>query len=196
MLAVAAPAGTTTTATATTCGKLLPPSWGSYLGAFADLDAREMYGKVRAADGRITAFEQLSRHKLGVVSISQQWDRGLRFPRERVLTIWRHGAVPYIAFLPASGVLYGPGRKRHTPEPRYTLQRITAGVFDRQLRAWADDARRLSASIDLRDPPHTHKRVRAGTEHQLLQVTDPFEVPCLRRREDPSGAGEPSFQRT
>jgi hypothetical protein len=144
---VAGPAGTTTTATATTCGKVLPPSWGSYLGAFADLDTREMYGKARAADARITAFEQLSRHRLAWVSISQQWYRGLQFPRERVLTIWRHGAVPYIAFLPTSGVFYGPGPKRHTPERRYTLQRIIAGVFDGQLRAWADDARALGVPL-------------------------------------------------
>jgi hypothetical protein len=141
---VAAPAGTTTTAT--TCGKLLPPSWGSYLGAFADLDTREMYGTAPAAGGRISAFEELSRHRLAWVSISQEWDRSLQFPRERVLTIWRHGAVPSIAFLPTGGV-YGPGPRRHTPEHRYTLQRIIAGVFDGQLRAWADDARALGVPL-------------------------------------------------
>jgi glycosyl hydrolase family 26 len=144
---VAAPAGTTTTtATATTCGKLLPPSWGSYLGAFAALDTREMYGKAQAAGGRISAFEELSRHRLAWVSISQEWDRGLQFPRERVLSIWRHGAVPYIAFLPTGGV-YRPGPRRHMPEHRYTLQRIIAGVFDGQLRAWADDARALGVPL-------------------------------------------------
>jgi hypothetical protein len=143
---VAAPAGTTTTA-ATTCGKLLTPSWGSYLGAFADLDARQTYSKDSAPDSRITAFEQLSRHTLSWVSISQQWNRGLQFPRERVLTVWRHGAVPYVAFLPSSGLFYGPGPKRHVPERRYTLQRIIAGVFDGQLRAWADDARALGVPL-------------------------------------------------
>jgi hypothetical protein len=29
------------------------------------------------------------------------------------------------------------------------------------------------------------QRVHSGAEHQLLQIADPFEVPCLRRREDP-----------
>lgn len=144
---VTAPARTTTTAAGTTCGKLLSPSWGSYLGAFTDLDMREPYGKGHAGDGRITAFEQLSRQKLSWVSVSQQWYRGLRFPRERVLAIWRHGAVPYIAFLPTSGVFYGPGPKRHAPERRYTLQRIIAGVFDVQLQAWADDARTLGVPL-------------------------------------------------
>jgi glycosyl hydrolase family 26 len=144
---VTAPAHTGTTVTGTTCGKLLPPSWGSYLGAVADLDARQMYGTARGADARITAFEQLAKHQLAWVSFSQQWGQGLQFPRERVLTIWRHGAVPYIAFLPSSGTFYGPGPKRHTPEHRYTLQRIIAGVFDAQLRAWADDARSLGVPL-------------------------------------------------
>jgi hypothetical protein len=64
-----------------------------------------------------------------------------------VLTVWRHGAVPSIAFLPTSGTFYGPGPKRHTPEHRYTLQRIIAGVFDGQLRAWADGARTLGVPL-------------------------------------------------
>ena len=32
---------------------------------------------------------------------------GLQFPRERVQTIWRHGSVPYIAFLPTSATSTG-----------------------------------------------------------------------------------------
>ena len=44
---------------------------------------------------------------------------------------------------------------------------------------------RLAASVDLRDPPHAHQRGRPGPEHQLLQVTDPSQVPRLRCREDP-----------
>jgi Glycosyl hydrolase family 26 len=142
---VAAQSRASTTAVGTTCGKLLPPSSGSYLGAFAALDTSSGVGP--AGDRRITAFEELSGHKLSWVSLSQQWYRGLRFPRERVLTIWRHGAVPYIAFLPSSGVFYGPGPKRHAPERRYTLQHIIAGVFDEQLQAWADDARTLGVPL-------------------------------------------------
>ena len=46
------------------------------------------------------------------------------------------------------------------------------------------DTRRAAPSVDLRDPPHAEQRVRPGTEHQLLQVPDPFEVPCLCCRED------------
>ena len=47
------------------------------------------------------------------------------------------------------------------------------------------DARRLAASVELRDPPHADQRVRPAAQHQLLQVADPLEVPGLRRLEDP-----------
>jgi hypothetical protein len=47
------------------------------------------------------------------------------------------------------------------------------------------DPGRLAASVDLRYPSRAQQSVRAGTQHQLLQVADPLEVPCLRRREDP-----------
>ncbi len=146
--AVAAPAHTRADGvTTTTCGRVLPPSWGSYLGAFTDFNTRETYNADHVSGSRIAAFEKLAGHTLTWVYFSQQWYRGLRFPRERVLTIWRHGAVPYIAFLPSSGIFYGPGPKQHKPERRYTLQRIIDGVFDRQLRGWADGARSLGVPL-------------------------------------------------
>ena len=46
------------------------------------------------------------------------------------------------------------------------------------------DPRRLAASVDLRDPPHTRECVGAGAEHQLLQIPDLGQVSCLRCRED------------
>ena len=46
-------------------------------------------------------------------------------------------------------------------------------------------ARRQTTGVALRHPPHAHQRVRARTEHQLLQTADPWKVPRLRRREDP-----------
>jgi hypothetical protein len=145
--AVAAPGRTTTSAAPSPCGRVLPPARGSYLGAFTDFNTRKTYTEDHVSGGLVAAFEQLADHQLSWVYFSQPWYRGLRFPRERVLTIWRHGAVPYIAFLPSSGVFYGPGPKQHNPEHRFTLQRIVDGVFDRQLRAWADGARTLDVPV-------------------------------------------------
>jgi len=52
-------------------------------------------------------------------------------------------------------------------------------------RALPVNTRRQAPCIALRNPPHADKRVGARAEHQLLQVSDPLEVPNLRRREDP-----------
>ena len=130
-----------------TCGKVLPPSWGAYLGAFTDFNAGDVASEDQVRTPRIESFERLAGRRLSWVYFSQNWYRWLQFPRERVDTIWRHGAVPYIAFLPTSGDFYGAGRLQHNPEKRYTLQRIVDGVFDRQLRAWADGARRANVPI-------------------------------------------------
>ena len=121
-------------ASVATCGKVLPPSSGAYLGA-TGLGASQL-----------AAFEQRAGRRLSWVAFSQPWSRGLTFPRQRVLSIWRHGAVPYVAFLPTS-TAYLPGRSASGPEPRYTLERIAAGDFDRQLTAWADAARALGVPL-------------------------------------------------
>jgi hypothetical protein len=47
------------------------------------------------------------------------------------------------------------------------------------------DTRRLAASVALRNLPHAHQRVAVASQHQPLQVADPFEVPLPRRLEDP-----------
>jgi hypothetical protein len=121
-------------ASASTCGKVLPPAAGVYLGA-SGLDA-----------SRLTAFEQRAGRRVSWAAFSQPWYRGLAFPRERILAIWRHGAVPYVAFLPTS-TAYVPGRSLRGPERRYTLERIAAGDFDRQLSRWADGARALGVPL-------------------------------------------------
>lgn len=131
----------------TSCGKLLPPFWGAYLGAFTDFNTKTAYTEDHVRASRITAFEDLAEHRLAWVYFTQQWYRGLQFPRKRVQTIWDQGAVPYIAFLPSSGTFYGPGPNQEYPEREYTLQRIIDGVFDPQLRAWADGARDLGIPV-------------------------------------------------
>jgi hypothetical protein len=54
-----------------------------------------------------------------------------------------------------------------------------------QQRRHAVDPGGRAASVDLCDPPHRHQGVRAGAEHQLLQVADLLQVPFPRCREDP-----------
>jgi hypothetical protein len=123
------------------CGTLLPPRAGAYLGAFPDFNRPPAVTEDDVRAAKIDAFVHRAGHRLVWVYFTQSWYRGLAFPRDRVLTIWRSGAVPYIAFLPHSGVFYGAGRRQEYPERRFTLQRIIDGGFDRPLRAWARAAR-------------------------------------------------------
>jgi hypothetical protein len=121
-------------APAATCGKVLTPSSGAYLGVSG------------LGSSQLAAFEQRVGHRLGWVAFAQPWYRGLAFPRQRVLATWRHGAIPLVLFLPTSSG-YVPGRSARGPERRYTLERIAAGDFDRQLTAWADGARALGVPL-------------------------------------------------
>jgi hypothetical protein len=122
------------------CGKVLRPSSGAYLGA------APAFGSAGVRTSRVAAFEQQVGRRLSWLALAQPWSRGLAFPRGQVLSIWRHGAVPYVAFLPTSDA-YAPGRAQSGPERRYTLQAIVDGAFDDRLGAWADGARNLGIPL-------------------------------------------------
>ena len=77
--------------------------------------------------------------------------------------------------------LNGPGRPRRWPVLRPVGQR---GLLGGKQHRPAVDSGRLAARVDLRDPPHAHQGLRAGAEHELLQIPDSRQVSCLRRRED------------
>ena len=134
-------------APAASCGTLLPPRAGAYLGAFPDFNRPPMVTEDDVQAAKIDDFVFRAGHRLAWVYFTQSWYRGLAFPRDRVLTIWRSGAVPYIAFLPHSGVFYGAGPLQEYPERRFTLQRIIDGGFDRSLRAWARAARETNIPL-------------------------------------------------
>ena len=64
------------------------------------------------------------------------------------------------------------------------------GLLGGKQRGLAVDPGRLAARVDLRDPPHAHQGVRAGAEHELLQIPGLARSPacvavkmrCRRRR--------------
>jgi hypothetical protein len=134
-------------ATTASCGSLLPPRTGAYLGAFPDFNRPPTVTEDEVRAAKIEDFERRAGHRLAWVYFTQSWYRGLTFPRDRALTIWGTGAVPYIAFLPHSGVFYGTGRPQEYPEAHFTLQRIIDGDFDLALRAWAQAARETNIPL-------------------------------------------------
>jgi hypothetical protein len=124
------------------CGKLLEPTSGAYLGAFSNFDAPDFTSEedVVTSD-KIDQFEHEAGRKLVWVYFTQHWFKSLDFPLQTVLSIWRHGAIPFVRLQPHSGVFYGNGPPQQYPEQRFSLQHIIDGQFDPQLRAWADAAR-------------------------------------------------------
>ena len=96
---------------------------------------------------KVSAFERLAGRKLTWASFSQYWFKGMRFPRARVVTLWRNGQIPYVWLLPMSGVALGLGPRQQNPERRFSLDNILAGTFDGALRAWAREARETKIPI-------------------------------------------------
>jgi hypothetical protein len=145
-------AGTATTgaaAPAAACGKLLPPTNGIYFGGAPDFvsDPKRLEGDtvtsaaIRQFDGdagRTTIWSEFTQH----------WFEGLDFPRDKVMTVWRAGKVPYIRMFPHAGSPFGNGSNppEQYPGP-YALQNIIDGKFDVQLKAWADAARNTNIPL-------------------------------------------------
>jgi hypothetical protein len=144
-LAAAHPVGASSPAA--TCGKLVRPASGAYFGAFSDFNVPGEFSEDHVSVAKIDRFTRLAGRAPVWIYVTQHWWKGLQFPREKVLAIWRHGQIPYVVFQPDSGALYGPGRAQQYPEQRFSLQHILDGEFDAQLRAWADAARDLDVPI-------------------------------------------------
>jgi hypothetical protein len=106
------------------------------------LDADARSGSRSAA--RVADFERLAGRKLAWVYFSDNWFRGIHFPRAAVDAVRDAGAMPFIRLMPRSG--WKEGRA----DPTYSLARIAKGRFDPQLRRWAQAAKatRLPMMVD------------------------------------------------
>jgi hypothetical protein len=147
-LALAATATSAVPAPAT-CGKLLAPSSGIYFGANPDFVSppQELEGDTvtRAA---FEDFATLAGRRPVIAGFVQHWFEGLEFPRDKVMTVWRAGAIPYVRMHPHAGSPFGNGTNppEQYPGP-YALQNIIDGRFDAPLRAWAEAARRTNIPL-------------------------------------------------
>ena len=96
------------------CGKLLAPARGAYFGAFTDFNTPREFSEDHVSVAKIDAFTRLAGRAPVWVYLAQHWHKGLQFPREKVLTIWRNGQIPYVVFQPDSGKIVAgdrpPGR--------------------------------------------------------------------------------------
>ena len=128
------------------CGKLLAPSSGMYFGAFPDFyyypPNEPVYEEDYVRAWKVNDFERLVGRRIVWANFTQHWFKGLDFPRENILTLWRNGQIPFVRLYPDSGYSYGTFPPlEQLPEQQFSLQHIIDGQFDSQLRAWADAAR-------------------------------------------------------
>lgn len=110
--------------------KVLPPNDGVYFGIFscgATEDSVTM--------NRLDETKKLTGITPAWIYFSNNWFNGIKFPTHEVKLINKFGSTPFIRLMPRSDFT------EKKPDPVYTLQNITDGVFDKELTKWADDAR-------------------------------------------------------
>jgi hypothetical protein len=147
MLAELAAAAALTFAPAT-CGKLQPPASGIYFGAAPAFSGgpRQLEGDVVTQD-RIDQFD----HDAGQSSVWSEFDQhtfvSWDFPRDKVMTVWRAGKIPFVRLWPHAGSPFGSGNPPEQYPGDYSLQNFIDRHFDAQLKAWADAARHTNIPI-------------------------------------------------
>ncbi len=122
---------------ATQALRVLPPPQGVYHAAFPDFDGTE--DVVTAS--RIASFVETAGKGIAWAYFSDNWSNGLRFPAASVQAIHGAGVVPFIRMMPRS--TWDADRA----DPVYTMQSISEGRFDAQLKQWARDAKAVNYAL-------------------------------------------------
>jgi hypothetical protein len=116
----------------------LPPAGSVYHGVFpAGTTQPDADISMKAADDYVDAVGR----PLAWIYFSNEWYVSKQFPRVTAEAIRARGAVPFIRLHMRSQ------NRQLIPDPRYTLDRINAGEFDGELRAWADGAKAFGTAL-------------------------------------------------
>lgn len=115
----------------------LPPTGKIYHGFYFNRPGTDDYDPsehdVTAED--VARYEQAVGKRTAWVYFSDNWFESRNFPGPTCSWIRGLGKVPYIRLMLRSGV------DQNRPEKIYTLERVLAGKFDPELRAWAREAK-------------------------------------------------------
>ena len=116
----------------------LPPAGRLYHGVFpAGSSMPDSDASLTVADDYVQAVGR----PLAYVYFSNEWFQTKAFPRQTAEAIRARGAVPFIRLHLRSQ------RKQLVTDPVYTLDNINAGMFDADLRAWADGAKAFGTAL-------------------------------------------------
>ena len=89
----------------------------------------------------LLSYEEIVGKPAAWVYFSNNWYRDRHFPVETATWIREAGSVPYIRLM-----LRSDADQNHA-EPTFSLDRILAGDFDSDLRAWANEARDFGSPL-------------------------------------------------
>jgi hypothetical protein len=89
----------------------------------------------------VRRFEEAVGKRVAWVFFSDNWFESPRFPDEMCRWVRGMGKVPYVRLMLRSDV------DQNRAEKKFTLQRIAAGEFDADLRAWAREAKHFGSPI-------------------------------------------------
>ena len=103
-----------------------------YFGAFPDFGGTEDIVTTK----RLTDFEQLIGKKPMWAYFSQNWYNGIVYPKEAIHIINQKGIIPFVRLMPRSN------SNQYEKEPKFTMQNIIDGKFDKELEEWAKDAKK------------------------------------------------------
>jgi len=112
--------------------KLQAPAGKSiYFGAFPDFGGSE--DNVTAQ--KVHDFELLADKEIAWAYFSQNWFNGIRYPKKHIHAISDAGTIPFVRLMPRSDEIQGHA------EEHFSMQHIIDGLFDADLRAWAQAAK-------------------------------------------------------
>jgi hypothetical protein len=131
-----------------TCGKLLAPTNGLYLGGAPDFvsNPRRLEGDT-VTKAAIDVFQADVGHSTVWSEMAQHWFLGLGFPADKVRTAWQANQIPFIRMFAHAGSPYGVDNPPEQFPGDYSLENIAGGRFDAGLKAWADAARDTNIPI-------------------------------------------------
>jgi len=116
----------------------VPPAGQQYHGVFpAGTTQPDADISMQAADAYVAAVGR----PLAWIYFSNEWYVTKSFPRVTAEAVRARGAVPFIRLHMRSQ------QRQKIPDPLYTLDNINAGMFDADLRAWADEAKQFGTAL-------------------------------------------------
>jgi len=116
----------------------VPPAGRLYHGVFpAGSTEPDSDISLQAADAYVEAVGR----PLAWIYFSNEWYLTKSFPRVTAEAIRDRGAVPFIRLHMRSQ------QRQEVVDPLYTLDNINAGMFDGDLRAWADGAKQFGTAL-------------------------------------------------